>query len=166
MGGAGSRRRRGGLVLRAALDQRQASRADNAADIRQALEHALEAYEEGLRNVPGKFQAHLLAAESRVLLQLRRFSDAVKKAQRAVEHHPGHVSNHLALALAQLAARQWRPATRTTEKGMQWAGWGGRIWLTAISIFAHTCAGADPRTLRAQCTALATELDGDNATSL
>lgn len=147
--------------LRGALHQRQASRADNAADIRQALQHALEAYEEGLRNVPGKFQAHLLAAESRILLQLHRFSESVKTAQRAVEHHPGHVSNHLALALAQLAARQWRPATRTTEKGMQWAGWGGRIWLTAISIFAHTCAGTDPRTLRAQCTALATELDGD-----
>jgi tetratricopeptide (TPR) repeat protein len=147
--------------LRGALYQRQASRADNATDIRQALQHALEAYEEGLRNAPGKFQAHLLAAESRILLQLRRFSEAVKTAQRAVEHHPGHVSNHLALALAQLAARQWRAVTRTTGKGMQWAGWGGRIWLTAISIFAHACAGVDPETLRAQCTALATELDGD-----
>lgn len=147
--------------LRGALHQRQAGCAEHAADKRRLLQQALEAYDEGLTNVPNKFQAHLLAAKSRVLLQLRRFTDAVKTAQRAVERHQGHVSNHLALALAQLAAQQWRPAIHTAEKGMQWAGWGGRIWLTAITIFAGACADTEVTTLRTKCLSLANELDGD-----
>jgi hypothetical protein len=44
---------------------------------------------------------------------------------------------------------------------MSWAGWGGRIWLTAIDIFATTCAGVDPNTLRPKCAILAHELSGD-----
>jgi len=147
--------------LRGALHQRQASRADSQSDRREALRLAIEAYEEGLTHVPGKFQAHLLAAESRVFLQLKRFTDAVKTAQRAVEHSSGHVSNHLALALARLAAGQWRSSAQAAEQGLPWAGWGGRIWLTAISIFAHACGGADPDTLQEKCVALCNEIGGD-----
>ena len=51
------------------------------------------------------------------------------------------------LAFARLAAKQWHQAAQAADRGMQWAGWGGKIWLTAIIIFAHACAGdrgADP----------------------
>ncbi len=147
--------------LRGALHQRQASRLDQAAARQHALQEAIEAYEEGLSHVPPKFQAHLLAAESRVLLHLSRFEDAVKAAQRAVQHASGHVSNHLALALARLAAGQWRAALQAADQGMPWAGWGGRIWLTAIEIFASTCAGVDPGALKPKCVILANELSGD-----
>ncbi len=147
--------------LRGALHQRQATRTTNQAERHRALRQAVEAYEEGLTHVPSKFHAHLLAAESRVLLQLKHFNDAAKMAQRAVEHHPGHVSNHLALALAQLAARQWRAASHATDRGMQWAGWGGRIWLTAIAIFANACRGVAPAELRQKCALLARELEVD-----
>jgi tetratricopeptide (TPR) repeat protein len=148
--------------LRGALYQRRASRIDKAAARQHALREAIEAYEEGLRHVPPKFQAHLLAAESRVFLQLHRFEEAVKTAQSAIQHASGHVSNHLALALAQLAAGQWRAAVQAADQGMPWAGWGGRIWLTAIDVFAHACVGADPNTLRPKCTILAHELSGDD----
>ena len=144
--------------LRGALHQRQASRADNPNERREALCLAIEAYEDGLTHVPAKFQAHLLAAESRVFLQLKRFTDAVKTAQRAVDHSSAHVSNHLALALARLAAGQWRSSAQAAEQGLPWAGWGGRIWLTAISIFAHACGGAEPDTLQEQCVALCSEI--------
>ncbi len=147
--------------LRGALHQRQASRMEKAAERQAVLEDAIDAYEEGLSHVPPKFQAHLLAAESRVFLQLNRFDEAVKAAQRAVQHASGHVSNHLALALARLAAGQWRAAVQAAEQGMQWAGWGGRIWLTAIEIFASTCAGVDPDKLKPKCIVLANELSGD-----
>ena len=147
--------------LRGALYQRQASRADSQNERRETLRLAIEAYEEGLTHVPAKFQAHLLAAESRVFLQLKRFTDAVKTAQRAVDHSSGHVSNHLALALARLAAGQWRSSAQAAEQGLPWAGWGGRIWLTAISIFAHACGGADPNTLQEQCAALCSEIGSD-----
>ncbi len=148
--------------LRGALHQRRANRIDKAAEHRHALQEAIDAYEEGLSHVPSKFQAHLLAAESRVFLQLSRFEDAVHAAQRAVQHASGHVSNHLALALARLAAGQWRAAVQAADQGMPWAGWGGRIWLTAIDIFASTCAGVDPDTLRPKCTILAHELSGND----
>jgi tetratricopeptide (TPR) repeat protein len=147
--------------LRGALYQRRASRARTSAEAQQALHQAIEAYEEGLSNIPPKFHAHLLAAESRVLLQLKRFDDAVAKAQQAVERYPGHVSNHLALAFARLAARQWPAAAQAAGRGVQWAGWGGRIWLTAITIFAHACTGDPPDTLRPQCAMLADELEAD-----
>lgn len=111
--------------LRGAMHQRRASQLQEAAEAQRALHEALAAYEEGLANIPPKFHAHLLAAESRILLQLKRFDEATAKAQRAVDHHPGHVSNYLALATAYLAAKQWPQATQTAERGMQWAGWGG-----------------------------------------
>jgi tetratricopeptide (TPR) repeat protein len=147
--------------LRGALHQRRASCADDPAAGRQALHQALEAYEDGLANVPSKFHAHLLAAESRVLLQLRCFDDAAARAQRAVNHYPGHVSNHLALAFARLSTRQWKAAAQAAERGMQWAGWGGRIWLTAIGIFASTFMGEKPAALRQKCAALAADLKAD-----
>ncbi len=147
--------------LRGALHQRRASRIDQAAERQQVLQEAIDAYEEGLSHVPPKFQAHLLAAESRVFLQLGRFEEAVKAAQRAVQHASGHVSNHLALALAQLAAGQWRAAVQAADQGMPWAGWGGRIWLTAIDIFACACAGVDPNKLTPKCEILAHELSDD-----
>jgi tetratricopeptide (TPR) repeat protein len=147
--------------LRGALYQRRASHIEHAAERRRVLQEAVEAYEEGLRHVPPKFQAHLLAAESRVFLQLNRFEEAIKAAQAAVRHASGHVSNHLALALAQLAAGQWHAAVQAADQGLQWAGWGGRIWLTAIDIFASACAGIDPNSLRPKCDLLALELAGD-----
>jgi tetratricopeptide (TPR) repeat protein len=148
--------------LRGAVYQRRASQIDQAAERRKVLQEAIEAYEEGLRHVPPKFQAHLLAAESRVFLQLNRFEEAVTAAQSAVQHASGHVSNHLALALAQLSAGKWRAAVQAAEQGMPWAGWGGRIWLNAIDIFANACAGVDPSTLRAKCGVLVQELSGDS----
>ena len=127
-----------------------------------ALQAAIDAYDEGLRHVPPKFQAHLLAAQSRVFLQLNRVEEAVQAAKAAVQHASGHVSNHLALALAQLAAGEWRAAAQATAQGMPWAGWGGRVWLTAIEIFASACAGVDPEQLRPKCASLAHELSGAN----
>jgi tetratricopeptide (TPR) repeat protein len=147
--------------LRGALYQRRASRADGAAENRQALHKALEAYADGLANVPPKFHAHLLAAESRILLQLRRFEEAAAQAQRAVNHYQGHVSNHLALAFARLSTRQWEAAAQAADRGMQWAGWGGRIWLTAIGIFANAFMGVKPSALRQKCATLATDLKAD-----
>ncbi len=148
--------------LRGALHQRRANQIEKAAARQQVLQEAIGAYEEGLSHVPPKFQAHLLAAESRVFLQLGRFEEAVEAAQQAVQHASGHVSNHLALALAQLAAGQWRAAAQAADQGMPWAGWGGRIWLTAIDIFASICAGVDPNKLRPKCAILAHELSGGN----
>jgi hypothetical protein len=144
------------------LHQRLASRATNPAEGEQALQAALDAYEEGVAHVPPKFHAHLLAAQSRVLLQLKRFDEAAGQAQRAVDRYPGHVSNHLALAFAKLASRQWRAAALAAEKGMQWAGWGGRVWLTAIGLFANALIGSEPSTLRQKCAALATDLATDD----
>ena len=144
--------------LRGALYQRRASRAKQPADVHQALQHALDAYAAGLTVVPPKFHAQLLALQSRVSLQLKRFDDAVTQAQRAVEHAPGHVSNHLALAFACLAAGQWHAASQAAEKGLPWAGWGGKVWLTAIGIFARACAGGIPAMLHQQCALLADAL--------
>jgi tetratricopeptide (TPR) repeat protein len=144
--------------LRGALYQRRASRMTVAAESQRALQQALEAYEDGLANVPPKFHAHLLAAESRVLLQLKRFEDAAARAQRAVEHYPGHVSNHLALAFAKLASQQWKAAAQAADRGQQWAGWGGRVWLTAISLFANAFVGRDATALHQKCAALAADL--------
>jgi tetratricopeptide (TPR) repeat protein len=148
--------------LRGALFQRQANRATSAAEEQRALHEAIETYDDGLANVPAKFHAHLLAAKSRVLLQLQRFDEAVQAAQRAVAHHTNHVSNHLALALALLAARRWQAAGHAADRGMQWAGWGGRVWLTAITIFAHACAGKAPAAVRQKCAALADDLEVDS----
>jgi len=145
--------------LRGALHQRRASRAGQAAEVHQALQQALEAYAEGLTVVPSKFHAHLLALQSRVSLQLKRFDDAVAQAQRAVEHAPGHVSNHLALAFARLAAQQWHGASQAAERGIPWAGWGGKVWLTAIGILARACAGSIPAMLHQQCAVLADALE-------
>ena len=147
--------------LRGALHQRRASRAKQPAEVQQALHHALDAYAEGLTVVPPKFHAHLLALQSRVSLQLKRFDDAVAQAQRAVEHAPGHVSNHLALAFARLAAQQWHAASQAAERGMPWAGWGGKVWLTAIGIFARACAGGIPAMLCQQCALLADALEAE-----
>ena len=144
--------------LRGALYQRRASRATEPVQGEQALHAALAAYKEGVGNVPPKFHAHLLAAQSRVLLQLKRFDEATVQAQRAVDHYPGHVSNHLALAFAQLASRQWRAAALAAERGMQWAGWGGRVWLTAIGLFANAFVGSEAAALRQQCMGLVTDL--------
>ena len=148
--------------LRGALQQRRASRATPAAEVHHALHQALDAYAEGLTVVPPKFHAHLLALQSRVSLQLKRFDDAVVQAQRAVEHAPGHVSNHLALAFARLAARQWHGASQAAERGMQWAGWGGKVWLTAIGILARAGAGSTPTMLRQQCASLADALEAES----
>ena len=137
--------------LRGAVYQRRATRATHSGALQQALQEALNTYEEGLANIPPKFHAHLLAAESRVLLQLKRFDEAVAKAQRAVDHHPGHVSNYLALATAHLAARHWRQAAHAAERGLPWAGWGGRIWLSAITIFAKTIVGETMEVVCHQC---------------
>lgn len=147
--------------LRGALYQRRASRVKQPAEALQALQHALDTYAEGLTVVPPKFHAHLLALQSRVSLQLKRFDDAVAQAQRAVEHAPGHVSNHLALAFARLAARQWHAASQAAERGMSWAGWGGKVWLTAIGILARACAGGLPAMLRQQCALLADALEAE-----
>ncbi|MCY4513523.1 MAG: tetratricopeptide repeat protein [Candidatus Tectomicrobia bacterium] len=147
--------------LRGALYQRRATQTASQEEARRALQQALDAYEDGLSNIPVKFHAHLLAAESRVLVQLRRFDDAVKKAQGAIERYSGHVSNHLALAFARLAARQWQAAAQAAGRGIQWAGWGGKIWLTAIVIFAQTCEGKNPANLRRQCTTLVEALEAD-----
>ena len=147
--------------LRGALYQRRASQTTSTEEAHQALHQALDAYEDGLANIPVKFHAHLLAAESRVLVQLQRFDDAVKKAQGAIERYSGHVSNHLALAFARLAARQWQAAAQAAGRGIQWAGWGGKIWLTAIIIFAQACDGKNPAGLRRQCTTLVEALEAD-----
>lgn len=144
--------------LRGALHQRRARRSCQQPESQQKLREALSAYEDGLANVPPKFHAHLYAAASRVLLQLARFEEAVNYAQQAVKHYPGHVSNHLALAFAQLATRQWKAAVETAERGIQWAGWGGRVWLTAIGIFANACAGSELDRLRSKCAALTSDL--------
>jgi tetratricopeptide (TPR) repeat protein len=148
--------------LRGALYQRRASSLTEPGESQRTLHKALEAYEDGLTHVPSKFHAHLLAAESRVLLQLKRFEDAAARAQRAVEHYPGHVSNHLALAFAKLASQQWKAAAQAADKGMQWAGWGGRVWLTAISLFANAFMGRDAATLHQKCVALAADLQADD----
>lgn len=145
--------------LRGALYQRQASRTKQQPESQEALHRALETYTEGLKMVPPKFHAHLLALQSRVLLQLKRFDEAVTQAQRAVEHYSGHVSNHLALAFARLAARQWQAAAQAAEQGLPWAGWGGKIWLTAINVLARACAGQPPATLGQQCAALTEALE-------
>ena len=147
--------------LRGALYQRRASQTTSTEEAHKALHQALDAYEDGLTNIPVKFHAHLLAAESRVLVQLQRFDDAVKKAQRAIERYAGHVSNHLALAFARLAARQWQAAAQAASRGIQWAGWGGKIWLTAIVIFAQACDGKNPASLRRQCNTLVEALEAD-----
>jgi hypothetical protein len=44
---------------------------------------------------------------------------------------------------------------------MPWAGWGGKIWLTAVGLLAHACAGDLPATLRQRCTALVHALEAD-----
>ena len=147
--------------LRGAVYQRRANRARQTIELHQALHQALEAYTEGVAVVPPKFHAHLLALQSRVCLQLKRFDDAVAQAQRAVEQAPGHVSNHLALAFARLAARQWQGAAQAADRGMPWAGWGGKVWLTAISMLARACAGGLPATLCQQCGVLADALQTD-----
>ncbi len=147
--------------LRGALYQRRASRARQTAEAHRFLHQALEAYAEGIAAVPPKFHAHLLALQSRVYLQLKRFDEAVAQAQRAIEHSPGHVSNHLALAFARLAARQWYAAAQAAERGMPWAGWGGKIWLTAIGMLARAGAGDAPDTLRQRCAALVDALEAD-----
>jgi tetratricopeptide (TPR) repeat protein len=147
--------------LRGALYQRRAGRARQTAEAHRYLRQALEAYTAGIAVVPPKFHAHLLALQSRVYLQLKRFDEAVAQAQRAVEHSPGHVSNHLALAFARLAARQWHAAAQAAERGIPWAGWGGKIWLTTIGMLARACAGDAPDTLRQRCTALADALEAD-----
>jgi tetratricopeptide (TPR) repeat protein len=147
--------------LRGALYQRRASRAKQTTEAHRCLHQALEAYVEGIAVVPPKFHAHLLALQSRVYLQLKQFDEAVAQAQRAVEHSPGHVSNHLALAFAHLAARQWHAAAQAAERGLPWAGWGGTIWLTAIGLLARACAGDVPATLRQRCAALVDALEVD-----
>jgi tetratricopeptide (TPR) repeat protein len=147
--------------LRGALYQRRASRASQTIEAHRSLHQALETYAEGIAVVPPKFHAHLLALQSRVYLRLKRFDEAVAQAQRAVEHSPGHVSNYLSLAFARLAARQWHAAAQAAERGMSWAGWGGKIWLTAVGILAHACAGDLPATLRQRCTALLHALEAD-----
>jgi hypothetical protein len=45
---------------------------------------------------------------------------------------------------------------------MQWAGWGGRVWLVAITIFAHACAGKELAAVRQKCAALADDLKVDS----
>ena len=147
--------------LRGALYQRRASRAKQTAEAHRCLHQALEAYADGITVVPPKFHAHLLALQSRVYLQLKRFDEAIAQAQRAVEHSPGHVSNHLVLAFAGLAARQWHAAVQAAERGMPWAGWGGKIWLTAIGLLARACAGDVPATLRQRCAALVDALEAE-----
>lgn len=147
--------------LRGALYQRRASRTKHPEEIQEALYQALEAYDEGLKIVPAKFHAHLLALQSRVLLQLKRFDEAITQARSAVEHYTGHVSNHLALAFAYLAARQWHAAAQAAEQGLPWAGWGGTIWLTAITVLARACAGQEPGTLASQCTTLTETLEAN-----
>ena len=102
--------------LRGALYQRRASRARQPTEAHRSLHQALEAYAEGIAVVPPKFYAHFW--RYRVgCLQLKRFDEAVAQAQRAVEHSPGHVGNHLALAFARLAARQWHAAAQAAKKG-------------------------------------------------
>ena len=147
--------------LRGALYQRRASRARQTVEAQRSLHQALETYAEGIAVVPPKFHAHLLALQSRVYLQLKRFDEAVAQAQRAVEHSPGHVSNYLSLAFARLAARQWHAAAQAAERGLPWAGWGGKIWLTAVGMLAHACAGDLPATLRQRCAALVQALEAD-----
>ena len=44
---------------------------------------------------------------------------------------------------------------------MPWAGWGGKIWLTAIGMLARACAGDVPATLRQRCAALVDALEAD-----
>ncbi|MGE3537653.1 MAG: tetratricopeptide repeat protein [Candidatus Tectimicrobiota bacterium] len=147
--------------LRGALYQRRASRTKQPAESQAALHQALEAYTEGLATVPTKFHAHLFALQSRVLLQLKRFDEAIIQAQRAVEHYAGHVSNHLALAFARLAARQWQAAAQAAEQGLPWAGRAGKIWLTAIHLLARVCAGDDLTTLRPLCVVLTEALEAN-----
>lgn len=148
--------------LRGALQQRRAGYMRHPSESQQKLHEALVAYEDGLANVPPKFHAHLLAAASRVLLQLKRFDEAERCAQRAVNHYPGHVSNHLALAFSRLATRQWQAAAEAAERGLQWAGWGGRVWLTVIGIFANACEGVTTDALWSKCAALVADLKLDD----
>lgn len=148
--------------LRGALHQRRAKRSKQGTARQQKLHEALLAYEDGLANVPPKFHAHLLTAASRVLLQLERFEEAVTCARQAVNRYPGHVSNHLALAFAQLASRQWQDVVETVDSGLQWAGWGGRVWLTALDIFANACGGGELDGLRSKCVGLESDLQASD----
>src|SRR5262249_4860636 len=68
---------------------------------------------------------------------------------------------HLALAFAHLAARQWHAASQAAERGLPWAGWGGKVWLTAIGIFARACAGGLPALPHQQCALLADALEAE-----
>jgi tetratricopeptide (TPR) repeat protein len=147
--------------LRGAVYQRRASRVKQTTEVHQTLHQALDAYAEGVMVVPPKFHAHLLVLQSRVYLQLKRFDDAVAQAQRAVEHTPGHVSNHLALAFAHLAAQQWHAAVQAAEAGRPWASGGSKVWLTAMSMLARVCAGGLTAALRQQCAVLADALQAD-----
>jgi hypothetical protein len=45
---------------------------------------------------------------------------------------------------------------------MQWAGWGGRVWLTAIGLFANAMLGSETTSLRQKCAVLATDLATDD----
>jgi hypothetical protein len=44
---------------------------------------------------------------------------------------------------------------------MPWAGWGGKIWLTALGLLARACAGDVPATLRQRVAALVNALEAD-----
>jgi hypothetical protein len=44
---------------------------------------------------------------------------------------------------------------------MPWAGWGGKIWLTALGLLARACAGDVPATLRQRGAALVDALEAE-----
>lgn len=147
-------RQRGELYLR------QASRATDSAERQRLLREAIGAYDAGIANIkPGWLQAALLTSKSRVLLFLDDYDGGAAAAKAAVEVQPGHVSNHIALALARLAAGKWQPAVIAADAGQNVGGWAGRVILTAVKVIGLAMAGVDPEDLAPHCRNMAEELE-------
>ncbi len=150
--------------IRGELYLRRATRTANPDDRKRSLRDAVAAYDAGIGQIkPGWLQAALLASKSRVLLLLEDFGGAEAAAKAAVEVAPGHVSNHIALALARLAASKWEPAVIAAGAGQNVGGWAGRVVLTAVEIIGHAMSGVEPADLVDRCKSLADELENTAA---
>jgi tetratricopeptide (TPR) repeat protein len=146
--------------LRGELYLRRANRMADATERERMLKNALAAYESGIGNIAqGWLRAALLASKARVLLLLQDFEAAAAAAKAAVEEAPGHVSNHIALVFARLAAGKWQPAAIAAEAGQNVGGWAGRVTLTAARIIALAMAGVEPEDLVGHCRELTDELE-------
>jgi tetratricopeptide (TPR) repeat protein len=146
--------------LRGELWLRRANRTEDPGDRERMLKEALTAYDAGIANIrAGWLQASLLSSKSRVLLLLQDYDGAAAAAKAAVETAPGHVGNHIALALARLAAAKWQPAVLAADAGQNVGGWAGRIILAAVRIIGLAMAGVEPQDLSPNCKVLADEFE-------